>query len=176
MNTTISMESSIYTLGYKTANLTTADDDDWYKVNLTKGISIFADIRNIGSSNYNMQIFYKAADGTNQFYSTEQAVFNRTPEKYLTFSAPVTGTYYIKIYSLGDLEKMNYYFYIGPKLKQLFNINLSLGGTQIWGSSYQRNTINLVKYFPSGAKTNTVSLTNTLSNGNTLAINKMLQI
>ena len=47
MNTTISMESSIYTLGYKTANLTTADDDDWYKVNLTKGISIFADIRNM---------------------------------------------------------------------------------------------------------------------------------
>lgn len=176
MNKNISMEASLYTLGLKTANLTTADDVDWYKVNLTKGTAIFADLRNLGTANYNMRVYFTAADGTERYYSTEQEVFNGRPEKYLRFSAQITGTYYVKIYSLGDAGTSNYYFYIGPKLNQKYGIsNLCMNSVQMWGTSYQGSFTNLEKFFPVTAKIDTLSILNRVA-GKKVNIDKMVRI
>lgn len=176
INNSISMEGSLYTLGYKSANLTNANDVDWYKVNLNQDTTIFADLRNLGNANYNMRVYYTDANGKEWYYSTEKQVFNGKPEKYINFKAPITGTYYVKIYSLGDDGTSNYYFYIGPKYKRTFYItNLQLPGTQIWGTDYIGSLVDMKNYFPKTATIRHISLSNKVS-GKNVVLDKKIQI
>lgn len=115
----------LYSLGMRTASLQLATDEDWYSIRLTAGETYFMDLRNVGLTNWFIELYYIQPDGNGYFYSTSPEylpVFEKRPEKYLYFVAENTGTFYIRINNGGTwASQMNYFFYVGPSV-QYFDI------------------------------------------------------
>lgn len=125
-----------------------ADDEDWFYTNLTAGEDYFVDLRNIGKSNWYIELYYLRTDGTGYYYSTnpvEMPVFEKWQEKYFYFTAQDTGKYYIRIASGNDWsDEMHYFFYVGPAIQYFDIVDMpTYGGVQIYGNSYQTYTCDL---------------------------------
>ncbi len=177
----ISHYGRAYAVGMKHANLDSENDVDWYYTNLTAGVDCIADLRNIGNRNYFIEVFYY--DSISQSYygysSSPQYVpeFDGWPEKYIEFTAPVTGTYYIRIDHYGEWEESgnDYFFYVGPKSRTFSVVNLpTMGGVQVSGNGYSTYSSDLRYTFPSSARVISLSVTDVISNGYCSMVNKRL--
>lgn len=135
----ITQKHDLYRLGMKNGSLHSETDEDWYSVNLTAGETYFVDLRNVGRTNWFIELYYLPG---NYFYTTNpflKPVYEKKPEKYFYFKAEDTGTYHIRITSGGDWEdRMYYYFYVGPAI-QTFEIKdmLTYGGVKLFGGTYR---------------------------------------
>lgn len=138
----------LYSLGMRHSGLHSENDEDWFSINLSAGEDYFVDLRNIGQSNWYIELYYIKSDNTGYFYTTnpeEMPVFEKWPEKYFYFTAKDTGTYYIRISSGNDWSnEMDYFFYVGPAI-QYFNIvdMPTYGMVQLFGSDYATYTLDL---------------------------------
>ena len=145
LTTTITCSTDLYRLGMRYGSLDSPDDVDWYTVDLTANQKYFVDLRNVGETNWYIELYY--SDGKNRCYYTtnpsEKPVYEKKPEKYLSFTAEYTGTYYIKIANGGDwVDDMDYFFYVGP-VTQYFDLELPTGSTTINGNGYRTYICNL---------------------------------
>lgn len=145
LTTTITCSTDLYRLGMRYGSLDSPDDVDWYTVDLTANQKYFVDLRNVGETNWYIELYY--SDGKNKCYYTtnpsEKPVYEKKPEKYLSFTAEYTGTYYIKIANGGDwVDDMDYFFYVGP-VTQYFDLELPTGSTTINGNGYRTYICNL---------------------------------
>ena len=149
----ITNTNQLYTLGMKNAGLHSATDEDWYTINLTAGEEYFVDLRNVGNTNWYIELYYIRSDGSAYFYTTNPEyypVYEKKPEKYFYFTAEDSGKYYIRITSGNDwVDKMYYYFYVGPVI-QYFNIDdmPTNGSVKMWGDDYQTYTCNMHNVVP----------------------------
>lgn len=144
----LTSNNDLYGLGMRHAGLHSADDEDWYYTNLTAGQKYFVDLRNIGKTNWYIEVYYLRADQTGYYYTTdpeEMPVFEKWQEKYFYFTAQDTGKYYIRIANGGDWsDTMHYFFYVGPAVQYFDIVDMpTYGGTQIFANSYQTYTCDL---------------------------------
>lgn len=134
------MTDYLYNNGFKTANLHTVDDEDWYYTTLTAGNIYFVDLRNIGSTpDFNITLFYFNDDNTFDYLtSLGDTKFAGRPEKYYYFQPTKSGRYYICITGDGiNVSPVNYYFYVDD-VQRTFTYTGYVGTPiQIRGSSYQ---------------------------------------
>lgn len=135
----IRKKDDLYRLGMKNGSLHSETDEDWYSINLTAGETYFVDLRNLGSTNWYIELYYFPG---NYYYTTDpelRPVYEKRPEKYFYFEAEDTGTYHIRITSGNDWEdRMYYYFYVGPAIQTFDIINMpTYGGTQLFGGTYK---------------------------------------
>ncbi len=139
----------LYTLGMRTAGLHSDTDVDWYTTRMESGETYFVDIRNVGSRNVFIEVYYVYPDNTATVWSTDpsiNSVFAKQPEKYFYFQPEISGTYYIRVASGGDwsADMMNYFFYVGPAIQTFRIVNMpTYGSVQIWGDDYRTYTCNL---------------------------------
>lgn len=135
-------------LGYRHAGLHSESDVDWYYVNLKAGEECFADLRNIGKTNWYIEVYHYDASGDVDFYETTnpemKSKFTNKPEKYFYFIPKTTGKYYIRITNGGDWSsEMHYFFYVGPVKQEFDIVDMPIGAVKIWGSNYQTFTCDL---------------------------------
>lgn len=134
------MSGNLYNNGFKTANLHTVDDEDWYYTTLTAGNIYFLDLRNIGSTpNFNISLFYFNNDNTFDYLtSIGDTRFTGQPEKYYYFEPTKSGRYYVCVSGDGvNVSSMNYFFYIGD-VQRTFDYTGYVGTPiQVMGNSYQ---------------------------------------
>lgn len=148
VNSQMTSKYDLYGLGMRYAGLHSEDDVDWFSVNLTAGEDYFVDLRNIGKSNWYIELYYLESDGSGYYYSTNpeiMPVFEKWPEKYFYFTAEDTGTYYIRI-SNGDdwSNEMYYFFYVGPAIQYFNIVDMPTYGTaQIYEYDYTTYTCDL---------------------------------
>lgn len=165
VNRQLTSRNDLFGLGMRQACLHSEDDEDWFSIKLTAGEKYFVDLRNIGKSNWYIELYYFGTNGNEYKYTTnpeERPIFEKRPEKYFYFTAKDTGTYYIKISSGNDWANvMNYFFYVGPTI-QYFNIvdMPTYGSVQIYGGGYSTYTFDLRKEIVP-ANTSIVNLTMT---------------
>lgn len=167
INDSISHAGSLFTLGFRSANLTTPNDIDWYKQTFRANTQGRAIIKNLGGANYDFQIFY-LNNTTGQLESVAAySEYNgsTSTEKAKWFNVNRAGTYYMMVFSNGDDSNSYYYFYFNERNKrEVFNINnVQLGGSYIYGSTYMGMTYNLANYFPEGAIAHSLYVTENLS-------------
>lgn len=158
----------LYRLGMRHAGLHSATDEDWYSIKLTAGQRYFVDLRNVGKSNWFIEVNYYVGGEQKYHHSTnpkENSVYEKKPEKYLYFTAETTGTYYIRIANGGDWsDEMHYFFYVGPVEKSFDIVNMNLG-TVMLGSTYKTFTCDLRNKVPTEAIIENVSITNQFLQG-----------
>ena len=138
----------LFGLGMRHAGLHSETDEDWFSISLTAGEDYFVDLRNIGKSNWYIELYYIKPDGTGYYYSTdptEMPVFEKWQEKYFYFTAKDTGTYYIRIANGNDWsDEMHYFFYVGPAIQYFDIVNMpTYGSVQIYGNDYKTYTCDL---------------------------------
>lgn len=143
----------LFSLGMRNAGLHSADDEDWFSVSLTAGEDYFVDLRNIGKTNWFIELYYINTDGTGYRYTTNPLVypvFEKWQEKYFYFTAENTGTYYIRIANGGDWTSDQYYFfYVGPAIKYFDIVEMpTYDSVQIFGSNYKTYTCDLRNAVP----------------------------
>lgn len=129
----------LYNMGFKSANLHTVTDEDWYYTTLTAGNIYFLDLRNIGDSDYNISLFFFNEDGTMDYLtSVGDTRFTQHPEKYYYVQPNKSGRYYVCITGNGTTTStMNYFFYIG-NAQRSFTYSGPVGTPiSIFGDTYQ---------------------------------------
>ena len=137
------LEGHLFNTGFKSANLHTVEDEDWYYTNLSAGVKYFLDLRNIGSTRgFNISLFYINDDGTIDYLSSiGDEKFEDRPEKYYYVTPNKSGKYYVCITGDGvNVSSMYYFFYIGNS-QRTFTYTGSVGGVQILGPSYPTGTV-----------------------------------
>lgn len=144
----------LFSLGMRNAGLHSATDEDWFSVELTAGEQYFVDLRNIGKTNWFIELYYLSSDQGGYYYTTDPTIYpiyEKWQEKYFYFEAQDTGTYYIRITNGGDWTSDQYYFfYVGPAVKFFDIVDLpTYGSVQIYGSSYKTYTCDLRDAVPS---------------------------
>ncbi|SDI52175.1 hypothetical protein SAMN05421493_11717 [Pseudobutyrivibrio sp. 49] len=158
VSTTIRAAGSLYSLGMRTGGLYSASDEDWFKARYSSGDRIFIDLRNIGKKNINIALYNSS--GSEIWDSKKISKFNGCPEKYYNYYVPSTDTYYIKIYTLGDLPEPNYYFYFGLKENQKFNYRIQMEASTITPSTtISTGTTDFRNFFPRSASAINMTLT-----------------
>lgn len=177
--------TQLYSLGMKSAGLHSKTDEDWYSVNLTAGQEYFVDIRNVGSRNWFIEIYYVYEDNSGYYYTTDPSkypVYEHKPEKYLYFTAEDTGKYYIHISNGGEWsDSMYYFFYVGPSVQYFDIVNFPTKkkvGIQITGSIYKTYSINLTKEVPATSTIMNLSISDDFPQGGSKCSNvdKYIQI
>lgn len=169
-----------WALGMKHANLDSESDVDWYSINLTKDQMYFADLRNIGRMNWFIEVYYQKEDGSWWYFTSDpskKSEFMNHPEKYIYFTANVTGTHYIKVTSGDDWQanQMDYFFYVGPTVQYFDIVDLpTMGGVKLMGTGYQTYTVDLTDTIPASATVVNLSVTDSLSSGYCSLVNKSL--
>lgn len=144
----LTTKNQLYTLGMRSASLHSDTDVDWYTTDMESGETYFVDIRNVGSRNVYIEVYYVYPDNTATVWSTDpsiNSVFAKRPEKYFYFKPEISGTYYIRVASGGDwsADMMNYFFYVGPAIQTFRIVNMpTYGNVQITGS-YRTYTCDL---------------------------------
>lgn len=174
VNSEITGLYDLFGLGMRHASLDSEEDVDWYKVNLTAGVEYFVDLRNIGKTNWYIELYYYNSDGELSVFETTnpeiETKFEKWQEKYFDYTAEYTGTYYIKICNGGDWsDTLDYFFYVGPK-KQTFNIvNMSTNNmVQFIGSTYKTYYFDLSgTALPKDATVINLSITDSFPKGST---------
>lgn len=161
----------LYRLGMREAGLHSEDDEDWYYVNMTAGEIAFIDLRNVGTSNWFIEIYYVDSDGTVYAQTTDPSIrpeFEKKPEKYMYIQIPFTGTYYIRIANGDDWsDEMYYLFYAGPYDPVFDIVNMpTYGGVQISGNGYRTYTCDLTGVaVPAVTEIKSLSITDSFPQG-----------
>lgn len=133
------INGTLYNTGFKSANLHTVTDEDWYYTTLTAGNTYFLDLRNIGSTTgFNISLLYFNDDNTFDYItSIGDSRFSDRPEKYYYFRPNKSGKYYVLITGDGvHTSALNYFFYIGD-VQRTFTYTKSVGNVTINGNTYQ---------------------------------------
>jgi len=149
IQTTLTSKWDLYRLGMRTANFHTADDEDWYYANFTSGVTYFVDLRNVGSTNCYIEIYFLGSDNNWYFATTDpsyNSVYANKPEKYFYIQAPTSTTYYIRVSSNGEGASlsMNYFFYVGPAEQTFDIVNMpTYNNVQLLGTGYKTYTLDL---------------------------------
>ena len=171
----------LYALGMKHANLDSEDDVDWYYAYCTAGVQYFTTLRNIGTKDYYIEIsHFESENDQDPIYSetTDLPKFSGKSEKYIKFTAPYTGKYYIKVARSGEWVETDtdYFFYFGPRIKQFNIVNLPTGGgVQVIGSSYSTYTSNLLYTFPRTSSIITLRVSDYFTSGYCNNVKKRLR-
>lgn len=136
MNTNV-----LFSNGYKSANLHTVGDEDWYYTTLTAGKKYFLDLRNIGSTRgFNISLIHYNDDGTidDIVSSINDTKFENRPEKYYVYTPSKSGKYYVRITGDGvNVSSMNYFFYIGEKERTFTYTAPVKAQIPVFGKTYQ---------------------------------------
>lgn len=137
----------LYYLGMRSAGLHSANDEDWYTIDLTAGEIYFLDIRNVGNTNWYIELYNLAPDKL-YYYTTdpeEEPIYEKKSEKYLYFKAEDTGTYHIRVANGGDWsDQMYYFFYVGPAVQEFDIVDMpTYGSVNIYDKSYKTYTCDL---------------------------------
>lgn len=160
------MNHHFFANGFKSANLHTVDDEDWYYTTLTAGETYFLDLRNIGSTRgFNISIFYFNDDNTFDYLtSVGDERFVDNPEKYYYIKMNKSGRYYVCITGDGiNTSLMNYFFYIGD-VERTFTYTAPAGGIQVFGSTFQTGKkLDLTNLVPKNSEILSMSLSNDFS-------------
>lgn len=149
IQTTMTSKWDLYRLGMRTANFHTANDEDWYYANFTSGVTYFVDLRNVGSTNCFIELYFLGTDNNWYFATTDPSyysVYANKPEKYFYIQAPTSTTYYIRVSSNGegDSLSMNYFFYVGPAEQTFDIVNMpTYNSVQLLGTGYKTYTLDL---------------------------------
>lgn len=133
------ISGTLYNNGFKSANLHTVTDEDWYYTTLTAGNIYFLDLRNIGSTpGFNISLFYFNDDNTFDYLtSIGDTRFTGQPEKYYYIQPSKSGTYYVCVTGDGvNTSDLNYFFYIGDA-QRTFTYTGSVGSVRVYGDTYQ---------------------------------------
>lgn len=135
----------LYQLGMRSAGLHSASDEDWYTINLTAGQEYFVDLRNVGNTNWYIEV-YNWDKG--YYYTTNpeiKPIYAKKSEKYFYFDAEDTGTYHIRVTSGGDwTDQMYYFFYVGSSVQEFDIVNMSTyGSVNIYDKNYKTYTCDL---------------------------------
>lgn len=168
--TTISTKSDLFWLGMKEGNLHDENDVDYYSIDLTAGKRYFIDLRNVGTSNYYIELIHYNSDGTGYMYTTNPSrkpKFEKKPEKYLYITAEDTGKFYIKIANGGDWStaRGTYFFYVGPEYQTYRISNYPIGGFYLSGD-YETLSLNFGSAVPKEATIVNMSITDNFTKGN----------
>ncbi len=148
VNRQLTSRNDLFGLGMRQAGLHSEDDEDWFSIKLTAGEEYFVDLRNIGKSNWFIELYYFDSNGEGYYYTTDpevMPVFEKWPEKYFYFTAEDTGTYYIRITSGNDWSNVMYYFfYVGSPIQYFDIVDMyTYGSAQIYGGGYSTYTFDL---------------------------------
>lgn len=158
VSTVLRSRGQLYSLGMRTGGLYSSEDEDWFKADYRSGETVFVDLRNIGKKNINIALYDQ--NKRELWNSVNDSRFEGRPEKYYDFYVYKTGTYYIKIYTLGDLPEPNYYFYFGLKDNQKFEYRIQMQGSQISQSNtFSKRETDFKAIFPDSAKALDMTLT-----------------
>ena len=180
IRSTITGYSQVYQLCMKSASLHDASDVDYYSISLTANVEYICDIRNVGERNWRLSIIQLDASNNEIPLASTDTSFNAgNAEKYFSFKAPSTGTYYIKVDNNGTwIDGMNYFFYVAPK-DTVLNISFNLpsnGGVTLTGSTYKTFTLNLSNAFPADALIGSFKVVDYFpSGGSCIEIDKYIQ-
>lgn len=153
LQTQMNSKFDLFSLGMRNASLHSNDDVDWFSVDLTAGDTYFVDLRNIGKTNWYIELYYFEGTDAGYYYTTdpkEEPVFEKWQEKYFYFTANDTGTYYIRIANGGDWTSDSYYFfYVGPAVRFFDIVDMpTYDSVQIFGSDYKTYTCDLRNAVP----------------------------
>lgn len=153
LKTQVTSKYDLFSLGMRNASLHSADDVDWFSVNLTAGETYFVDLRNIGKTNWYIELYYFDGAGSGYYYTTDPAerpVYEKWQEKYFYFTAEDTGTYYIRIANGGEWSSdLYYFFYVGPAIQFFDIVDMpTYDSVQIFGSDYKTYTCDLRNAVP----------------------------
>lgn len=171
VNSEVTSNYDLFGLGMRYSNLHSEEDVDWFSINLTAGQRYFVDLRNVGKSNWYIELRYIRPDGSGYYYTTdpsEKPKFEKKSEKYFYFTAKDTGTYYIKIANGGDWSnEMSYFFYVGPDMQYFDIVDMPTNGrTQIYGDKYSTYTFDLRGAVPAKSEIISMSISDVFSQGN----------
>lgn len=163
VSTVLRSRGQLYSLGMRTGGLYSSEDEDWFKADYRSGETVFVDLRNIGHKNINIALFDQEKNIL--WDSNNDLKFEGRPEKYFDFHVRKTGTYYIKIYTLGDLPEPNYYFYFGLKNNQKFEYRVQMQGSQIsQDKTFSTRETDFTAIFPKSAKAASMFLSPKIGN------------
>ncbi|MCM1266567.1 MAG: pre-peptidase C-terminal domain-containing protein [Bacteroidales bacterium] len=147
LQNTLTSKYDLYYLGMRSAGLHSASDEDWYTINLTAEETYFLDIRNVGNTDWYIELYNLAPDKL-YYYTTnpaEEPIYSKKSEKYLYFTAKDTGTYHIRVANGGDWSnQMYYFFYVGPAVQEFDIVDMpTYGSVNIYDRDYKTYTCDL---------------------------------
>ena len=137
----------LYYLGMRSAGLHSPSDEDWYTIDLTAGEEYFVDLRNVGNTNWYIEVYnWEVAEPYR--YSTnpeKKPIYEKKSEKYFYFKAEDTGTFHIRVTSGGDwTDQMHYFFYVGPAIQEFDIVDMpTYGSVNIYDKDYKTYTCDL---------------------------------
>lgn len=174
ITTQVTNNNCLYSLGMKHANLSSADDEDWYSLNIQvtgeeEKDLYFVDLRNIGRRDWYIELYYQD-NGAWYYYTSDPSVYpmyQGAAEKYFYFTVDCSATYYARVTSGNDwVQSMDYFFYVGRAVTE-FDINdmPTYGGVNLFGGTYQTYTCDLRNAFPAVTSIEELQITNSFSSG-----------